>query len=98
MTLVSMAKKFLPLLIAKRHSFIVNMCSVAGFFTGPATSAYSTSKYAFESFSDCLRHEMALWELHVNSIELGATRTLLMERSESAVEAFWKELPSDVKQ
>jgi short-subunit dehydrogenase len=56
---VAMTKKFLSLLIAKRDSRVVNMGSSTGYFTFPNTSAYSASKQALESFSDCLRHEMA---------------------------------------
>ncbi|CAF4922265.1 unnamed protein product, partial [Rotaria magnacalcarata] len=54
-----MTKKFLPLLISKRDSRVINICSVAGFLAPSYLSAYSASKYALESFSDCLRREMA---------------------------------------
>ncbi|CAF4940049.1 unnamed protein product, partial [Rotaria magnacalcarata] len=46
---VAMTKKFLPLLIAKRDSRVVNICSAAGYIATPAMSAYSASKYALES-------------------------------------------------
>ncbi|CAF5141022.1 unnamed protein product, partial [Rotaria sp. Silwood1] len=60
---VAMTKKFLPLLIAKRDCRVINICSVMGFITPPCMSAYCASKYAFESFSDCLRREMTPWGL-----------------------------------
>ncbi|CAF1112857.1 unnamed protein product [Rotaria sp. Silwood1] len=30
---------------------------------GPSTAAHGASKYALESFSDCLRREMSVWGL-----------------------------------
>ncbi|CAF5172077.1 unnamed protein product, partial [Rotaria magnacalcarata] len=57
---VAMTKKFLPLLIAKRDSRVINVSSIAGFLAEPSMAAYSASKYALESFSDCLRREMAV--------------------------------------
>ena len=67
---VAMTKKFLSLLLAKRDSRVVNICSVMGFVSPPGMSAYCASKYALESFSDCLRREMAPWNLRV-SIKIG---------------------------
>ncbi|CAF5220749.1 unnamed protein product, partial [Rotaria magnacalcarata] len=72
---VAMTKKFLPLLIAKRDSRVINVSSIAGFLAEPSMAAYSASKYALESFSDCLRREMAVWGLRVSIIEPGAMRT-----------------------
>ncbi|CAF3940330.1 unnamed protein product [Adineta steineri] len=60
---VAMTKKFLPLLIAKRDSRVINMSSMCGYISLPGSSAYCASKYALESFSDCLRREMASWGL-----------------------------------
>jgi NADP-dependent 3-hydroxy acid dehydrogenase YdfG len=43
---VAMTKKFLPLLIAKRDSRVVNICSAAGYLSLASVSAYCASKYA----------------------------------------------------
>ncbi|CAF3080706.1 unnamed protein product [Rotaria sp. Silwood2] len=45
---VAMTKKFLPLLIAKRDSRVINVCSVADYVSLPSESAYCASKYALE--------------------------------------------------
>ena len=95
---VAMTKKFLPLLIAKPNSRVVNICSVAGFFTAPMKSAYSASKYALESFSDCLRREMAPWGLYVSVIESGPMRTPIIEGHDLLMNKFWNRLSVDVQE
>ncbi|CAF0749878.1 unnamed protein product [Rotaria sp. Silwood1] len=94
---VAMTKTFLPLLIAKRGSRIVNLCSVAGFLAAPSMSAYCASKYAFESFSDCLRREMHPWGLHVSIIEPGYMRTPIIEGHVQTMHKMWNTLPNDVQ-
>ncbi|CAF3561784.1 unnamed protein product [Rotaria sp. Silwood1] len=94
---VTMTKKFLPLLIAKRDSRVVNICSVAGYLTKPGMSAYAASKYALESFSDCLRREMAVWGLRVSIIEPGFMRTGIVEGHDKSLRTLWNGLVDDVK-
>jgi 11-cis-retinol dehydrogenase len=95
---VAMTKKFLPLLIAKRDSRVVNICSVAGYLTKPGMSAYAASKYALESFSDCLRREMAVWNLRVSIIEPGFMRTAIVEGHDKSLRNLWNGLDNDVKE
>ena len=95
---VAMTKKFLPLLIAKRDSRVVNVCSMGGFITFPVSMSYCASKYAIESFSDCLRREMSAWGLRVSIIEPGPMQTPLSERQNSLLSDLWIGLSSDVKE
>ena len=95
---VAMTKKFLPLLIAKHDSRIVNICSVMGFISPPGMSAYCASKYAFESFSDCLRREMAPWNLRVSIIEPGWLRTPIIQGHDRLLRNLWKDVSSVVRQ
>jgi NAD(P)-dependent dehydrogenase (short-subunit alcohol dehydrogenase family) len=95
---VAMTKKFLPLLIAKRDSRVVNICSVAGYFALESLSAYCASKYALESFSDCLRREMFPWNLRVSIIEPGFMRTPIIEQHFKSFPDFWATLPSDAQE
>lgn len=94
---VAMTKKFLPLLIAKRGSRVVNICSVAGFLASAGMSAYSASKYALESFSDCLRREMTPWGLRVSIIEPGFMRTPILLGRPKTFDAFWSTLSGEVQ-
>jgi NAD(P)-dependent dehydrogenase (short-subunit alcohol dehydrogenase family) len=95
---VAMTKKFLPLLIVKRNSRVVNVCSATGFFAFPNTSAYSSSKHAFEAFCDCLRREMVPWGLRVSIIEPGTLRTAMTDGYESNLRKLWNELSTDIQQ
>jgi NAD(P)-dependent dehydrogenase (short-subunit alcohol dehydrogenase family) len=95
---VTMTKTFLPLLIAKQDSRVINICSVAGFITAPMKGAYSASKYALESFSDCLRREMAPWALHVSIVEPGPMRTPIIQGHDRFMQGFWNRLSTDVQE
>lgn len=95
---VAMTKKFLPLLITRRYSRVVNVCSMCGFISLPGSSAYCASKFALESFSDCLRREMAPWNLHVSAIEPGTMRTPMAERVEQMITDMWFESPIETRE
>jgi len=75
----------------------VNICSVAGYLTKPGMSAYAASKYALESFSDCLRREMAVWNLRVSIIEPGFMRTPIVEGHDKSLRNLWNGLADEVK-
>jgi len=95
---VTMTKKFLPLLISRRGSRVVNICSVAGYVAGPGIAAYSASKFALEAFSDSLRREMYTWGLHVSIIEPGFMRTPIIEGQEHALRDLWAEINDETKE
>lgn len=94
---VALTKRFLPLLIERSHSRLINVISAAGFYTFPNTSAYSASKHALKAFNDCLRREMSPWNLHVSSIEPGALRTTMLQGLEKNLRETWKTLPLHVQ-
>ena len=95
---VAMTKTFLPLLIAKRGSRVVNVGSMGGFVTFPASMCYCASKYALESFSDCLRREMSAWSLRVSIIEPGPMQTPLSEGQNRLLSDLWIGLNGDIKE
>jgi NAD(P)-dependent dehydrogenase (short-subunit alcohol dehydrogenase family) len=94
---VAMTKKFLPLLISRRGSRVINLCSVSGYLATPSLSAYASSKFALEAFSDCLRREMYSWGLHVSIVEPGYMRTPYIEEHENALRDLWKGLDDDTR-
>ncbi|CAF1141167.1 unnamed protein product [Adineta steineri] len=94
---VTMTKKFLPLLIMRKDSRVVDICSVAGYISVPGMVSYNCSKYALESFSDCLRREMSVWDLRVSIIEPGFMKTAIVEGHDKTLHVLWNELKNDVK-
>ncbi|CAF3254030.1 unnamed protein product [Rotaria socialis] len=94
---VKMTKTFLPLLISRRHSRIVNICSVAGYLVKPGAAAYAASKFALEAFSDCLRREMHSWGLHVCIVEPGFMRTPIIEGRDRVCREEWSKLDSQTR-
>ena len=94
---VAMTKTFLPLLLTKRDSRVINLCSVAGYLSAPSMASYCASKYALESFSDCLRREMHPWGLHVSIIEPSYMRTPIIEGHVQSLQRMWDALPVDTQ-
>lgn len=95
---ISMTKTFLPLLITKRNSRVVNITSVAGFICPPSGSSYCCSKFALESFSDCLRREMNVWGLKVSIIEPGVMRTPIIGKHAQNMREVSMQLPIEVQE
>jgi NAD(P)-dependent dehydrogenase (short-subunit alcohol dehydrogenase family) len=86
---VAMTKTFLPLLLTKPNSCVVNISSAAGYLAAAGACAYSASKHALEAFSDCLRREMAVWNLHVSIIEPGFMRTPIIDGVSEKMRTNW---------
>ena len=95
---VAVTKTFLPLLITKPYSRVINISSMCGFISLPGSAAYCASKYALESFSDCLRREMKLWNLHVSIIEPGTMQTAMTEGIKQALSNVWLQVPREVQE
>ena len=71
---VAMTQRFLPLLRASRGR-IINISSILGVLSRGADSAYSSSKFALEGFSDALRKELAPLGVAVVLVNPGVVRT-----------------------
>jgi NAD(P)-dependent dehydrogenase (short-subunit alcohol dehydrogenase family) len=84
-SIIILIQKFLPLL-RKSHGRIVNISSINGRLSMPATGIYSASKYALEGMSHALRLELKKWGINVSIVEPGAMATDIRMK---AIEA-WK--------
>jgi short-subunit dehydrogenase len=71
---VCLTKAFLPQLLARPGSHVVNMSSLFGLLAPPTQVAYATSKFAVRGFSEALRHELA-GRVGVTSVHPGGVRT-----------------------
>lgn len=61
------------------NGFIVNLSSISGTTSYPTMAAYCGTKYAIESFTDCLRLELAGSGVGVGCIEPGKVATNLYQ-------------------
>jgi short-subunit dehydrogenase len=56
---IRMSKAFLPQLLSRPGSHVVNLSSLFGLIAPPTQVAYATSKFGVRGFSEALRHELA---------------------------------------
>ncbi|MEV7027938.1 oxidoreductase [Kitasatospora sp. NPDC093558] len=71
----------LPTLRAQRSGHVLNIGSVAGFATAPATGLYGASKFAVEGISEALHGELAPLGVRVTVVEPGGFRTDFLSTS-----------------
>jgi len=90
---VRMIQEMLPLLAKNSH--ILNIGSMGGFQGSvkfPGLSAYSASKAALHTLTECLAQELAEQQIKVNCLALGSAQTEMLEQAfpgyESPVLAF----------
>merc|ERR1712070_1261192 len=78
---------------------IVNVASLAGKIALPTQTAYSTSKFAMEGYSDGLRRELFDWGVTVHIIEPGVfNKTGLYQTYHDGVKRLWDGISEEVKQ
>lgn len=65
---VRVTKAMLPLLKQKKHSRVINISSVAGFYCSANLSAYGASKHAMEGFMKSVREELKPWGIYVSNV------------------------------
>jgi len=85
---INMIKHVVPLM--KEGSHIVNISSMGGFQGSakfPGLSAYSTSKAALASLTECLAEEFKEKGIKVNCLALGSSQTEMFEAAFPGVEA-----------
>lgn len=90
---VRMIQHMLPMMVQDSH--ILNIGSMGGFQGSvkfPGLSAYSASKAALHTLTECLALELAEEQIKVNCLALGSAQTEMLERAfpgfESPVKAF----------
>src|SRR3954469_14480258 len=71
---IRMTKAFLPQLLSRPGSHLVNISSLFGLIAPPTQVAYVTSKFGVRGFSEALRHELA-GTVGVTVVHPGGIRT-----------------------
>ena len=72
---IRMTRAFLPQLLARPGSHVVNVSSLFGLIAPPGQVAYATSKYAVRGFTEALRHELEPRGVGVTVVHPGGIRT-----------------------
>src|SRR6188768_2221041 len=79
--LMSVCREILPYFREQKRGHIVNVASVGGRMTFPASSLYNSTKWAVEGFSEALHYELAPLNIKVKIIEPGPIKTDFYSRS-----------------
>jgi len=77
-------KAFLPQLMGKGRSHIVNVSSLFGIVGMPSQSSYCASKFAVRGLSESLRAELADRGVGVTSVHPGGIRTKIAESARAS--------------
>ncbi len=72
---LNVTREVLPVMRPRRAGRIINISSMAAFSGSPAFSAYASSKWALEGFSECLYMELKPFHIDVILVEPGSYRT-----------------------
>jgi short-subunit dehydrogenase len=72
---VRMTKAFLPQLLIRPGSHVVNVSSLFGLIAPPTQVAYATSKFGVRGFTEALRHELADRGVGVTVVHPGGVKT-----------------------
>ena len=83
--LVAVTKSVIPVMRKQGSGTIINISSISGRIGFPGYAPYTSSKFAVEGFSECLRHELAPFGIRVVLVEPGAYRTPIWEKGLSQI-------------
>lgn len=78
---MNVCREILPYFREQKRGTIVNVTSVGGLMTFPASSLYNATKWAVEGFSESLQFEVAQFNIRVKIIEPGPIKTDFYDRS-----------------
>ena len=79
--MILLSRAVLPSMIERRSGHIINMSSIAGVLAAPTYTIYAASKYGVRGFSDALRREVGIYNIHVSVIFPGAVNTEFGEKA-----------------
>jgi len=98
-SIVRIIQEVSPIMRKQKSGIIVNMSSIAGKIGLPGSSAYISSKFALEGFSECLRYELGQFGIKTTLIEPGVIKTNFfdsMKIPESKIDPKYKELTDHI--
>jgi len=98
--LIQTTRAFLPYMIKHRNGHIIIMSSVAGLVATPTYSIYAASKFGVRGFSEALRREVGIYDIHVSTIYPGAvlnefSRKAHIQRKTGVTTPAWLRLSNE---
>ena len=90
---VRVMKAVLPIMRKQRSGTIVNVSSIGGLIGVPLNSAYVSSKFALEGFSESMKYELEGFGIKVILIEPGAVKTNYLDNAKQAQKAMNPDSP-----
>lgn len=79
LTPMRITRRCVPGMIEKGGGIIINICSLVAVMTLPEVCAYSATKYGLRGWSLCCEQELRYKNIKVVCINVGPTRTPLLE-------------------
>jgi NAD(P)-dependent dehydrogenase (short-subunit alcohol dehydrogenase family) len=77
--LIRVTKEVIPIMRSQNKGTIVNVSSIGGRIGFPLNSAYQSSKFALEGFSESMRYELEEFGINVILVEPGVIKTNFFE-------------------
>jgi short-subunit dehydrogenase len=72
---ILLTRAVVPHMLARRQGHIINMSSLAGLMATPTYSVYAASKFGLRGFSEALRREVGVFNIHVSVVYPGGVDT-----------------------
>lgn len=85
---LNVTREVVPAMRPRSKGKIINISSMAAFAGTPCFSAYCSSKWALEGFSECLYMELKPFGVQVALVEPGSYRTKIFEKNARFAENF----------
>ena len=80
---IQTTRAILPHMLERKSGHIINMGSVASFVGTPTYSIYAASKFGVRGFSEALRREVGIYNIHVSVLYPGGVKTEFAEHMEA---------------